>query len=66
MCLRVCSFLPFLFVAVVLNVSFAEVRLSRKEGSGFVEVVLLKDEGAVGPVSVLLSTQDGTATGESS
>ena len=44
--------------------SFAEVRLSSKEGSGFVEVVLLKDEGAVGPVSVLLSTQDGTATGE--
>ena len=48
----------------VMNVSFASRKFVTTEGDGYVEVVLLKTAGAVGPVSVQLSTLDGTATGQ--
>ena len=45
----------------VVNVSFGIMEYSVSEGTGFVELVLMKTHGAVGPVSVLLSTINGTA-----
>ena len=44
-----------------MNISFAETLISVREGQGIVTFVLLKTEGAVGPVLVNISTQDGTA-----
>ena len=46
----------------VLEVSFAEDFLSVREGAGLLELMLVKEGEAVGPVSVRLTTQDGTAT----
>jgi hypothetical protein len=46
-----------------MNVSFADVSVEVAEGVGFVKLLLLKTEGALGPVSVQITTQDGTATG---
>ena len=44
-----------------MNISFVITNISVSEGTGFVELVLTKTEGAVGPVSVTLITMDGTA-----
>ena len=52
----------FLFFSV-MNVSFASQKFITTEGDGYVELVLLKTNGAIGSVSVELSTLDGTATG---
>ena len=48
---------------IVMNVSFADVSIEVAEGVGFVKFLLLKTPGALGPVSVRIATQDGTATG---
>ena len=50
-------------VLIVMNVSFADVSIEVAEGVGFVKFLLLKTPGALGPVSVQIATQDGTATG---
>ena len=47
-----------------MNISFASTNINVREGSGVVEFLLEKTAGAVGPVAVLLTTQDGTAIGE--
>ena len=41
----------------------ASVSIEVAEGVGVVKFVLLKTDGALGPVSVQITTQDGTATG---
>ena len=46
----------------MLEVSFAENFLLVREGAGLLELMLVKEGEAVGPVSVRLTTQDGTAT----
>ena len=56
--MRVCD-LPL----AVMNVSFGSPTFSAIEGSGFVEIVLTKTSGAIGPVSVNLFTRDGNDTG---
>lgn len=48
---------------IVMNVSFADVTIEVAEGVGFVNIVLQKTMGALGPVSVQIATGDGTATG---
>lgn len=45
----------------VMNISFGAPSFSVSEGNGFVELVLTKTMGAVGPVSVNLITMNGTA-----
>ena len=50
----------FVFYAVV-NISFGATSLSVFERNGFVELILTKSDGAVGTVSVNLTTADGTA-----
>ena len=52
-----------LIAFIVMNVSFADVSIEVAEGVGFVKFLLLKTPGALGPVSVQIATQDGTATG---
>lgn len=44
-----------------MNISFGVTAYSVSEGAGFVDLVLTKTSGAVGPVSVTLSTIPGTA-----
>ncbi len=46
-----------------MNVSFADVNIRVAEGVGIVSFTLQKTAGAVGPVSVQITTVDGTATG---
>ncbi len=46
-----------------MNVSFADVSIEVAEGVGVANVVLLKTLGALGPVSVQITTADGTASG---
>lgn len=53
-----------IFTSAVMNISFASTNINVREGSGVVEFLLEKTAGAVGPVAVLLTTQDGTAIGE--
>lgn len=48
---------------VVMNVSFASVSIDVVEGAGVISLELLKTAGALGPVSVQISAQDGTALG---
>ena len=55
-------FLLCLFV-LVMNISFTRTVINVREGVGLVELVLRKTPGAVGPVSVLLRTHEGTARG---
>lgn len=45
----------------VVNVSVESVSLTTSELAGSVQVRLLKTNNAIGPVSVLVSTSDGTA-----
>jgi len=47
-----------------MNISFATTSINVSEGSGVVELVLEKTAGAVGLVTVLHTTQDSTARGE--
>lgn len=46
-----------------MNVSFADVALELREGIGLVTLSLEKTPGALGPVSVQITSQDGTALG---
>ena len=46
-----------------MNISFTRTVINVREGVGVVELVLRKTPGAVGPVSVLLRTHEGTARG---
>ena len=46
----------------VMNVSFADQNIEVVEGVGVVSFRLLKTAGAVGPVAVLITTADMTAT----
>ena len=46
-----------------MNVTFADVSVEVVEGVGVVSFVLMKTPGAVGPVSVQIATEDGTAEG---
>ena len=48
-------------VLAVMNVSFAAPTINVMEGAGIVSFTLLKTAGAVGPVSVRISTSGGTA-----
>ena len=45
-----------------MNVSFVDTDLLVREGEGFVSFRLRKSEGAVGPVSILVTTEAGSAT----
>ena len=66
LCLFVSSLFVFLFVCLfvlVMNISFTRTVINVREGVGVVELVLRKTPGAVGPVSVLLRTHEGTARG---
>ena len=45
----------------VMNISFGVTRYLVLEGGGCVELTLMKSSGAVGAVSVNLTTLDGTA-----
>lgn len=45
-----------------MNVSFADPNIGVVEGAGVVSFRLLKTAGAVGPVSVQITTADMTAT----
>ncbi len=54
---------PFPDPSVVMNVSFAETSYTVVEGIGVVELLLVKTPGGIGPVSVELTTLDGSATG---
>lgn len=45
----------------VVNVSVESLLLTTSELAGSVEIRLLKTDNAVGPVTVLVSTVDGTA-----
>ena len=47
----------------VMNISFAKEVVEVAEGMGLVNLLLVKTEGAVGPVSVQVTTQDRTALG---
>ena len=47
----------------VMNISFAAANIEVVEGVGIVSLTLLKTAGAVGPVSVQITTVDMTATG---
>lgn len=47
--------------SVVMNITFGATNVSVFESSGYVEVVVTKSEGAVGPVAVNFTTVDGTA-----
>ena len=51
------------FFFVVVNVSVESPRLDTSEVIGSVQIRLLKTNNAVGPVSVFVSTMDGTAQG---
>ena len=46
----------------VMNVSFVDTDLVVREGEGFVSFSLSKTEGAIGPVSVQVTTEPGSAT----
>ena len=45
----------------MVNISFGITSVAVVEGSGVVELILTKSDGAVGAVSVNLTTMDGTA-----
>ena len=62
--LFVCLFVCFCLFVLVMNISFTRTVINVREGVGVVEFVLRKTPGAVGPVSVLLRTHEGTARGE--
>ena len=47
-----------------MNISFSVMFHSVMEGGGFLELTLIKTEGAVGPVTVSLFTAAESATGE--
>ena len=53
--------LIFLLSHAVVNVSVESSTLTTSELAGSVEVRLLKTDNAIGPVTVLVSTVDGTA-----
>ena len=50
---------------VVMEVAFGEMPVFVEEGSGVLDVRLVKSEGAVGPVRVRLFSLSGTAGGKS-
>ena len=54
----------FLLTFVVMNISFRETFFSMSEGDGFVNLTLVKTEGAVGDVTVFLFTMAGSAVGK--
>ena len=45
----------------MVNVSFGMTNITKSEGNSFVELMLTKSEGAVGAISVNITTMDGTA-----
>ena len=45
----------------VTNISFGAMKYTVMEGTGFVELVLIKTPGAIGTVSVNLNSTQGTA-----
>ena len=47
-----------------MNISFSGMFHSVMEGGGFLQLTLVKTEGAVGPVTVSLFTAAENATGE--
>ena len=57
---ELCYSLPL----AVVNVSVEQRSISISELAGSVQVALLKTDNAVGPVSVVVSTTDGTAQGK--
>ena len=46
-----------------MNISFVATNIDVIEGAGVIELVLKKTEGAIGPVSVRIYTEEGTAIG---
>ena len=46
-----------------MNVSFAVTEIDVMEGEGVVTLILEKTLGAIGPVSIRVFTDEGTATG---
>ena len=50
-----------IFFLTVVNVSVESSLLTTSELAGSVEIRLLKTDNAIGPVTVLVSTVDGTA-----
>ena len=46
-----------------MNISFVVTEFDVMEGEGVVTLMLEKTEGAIGPVSVRLFTEEGTALG---
>ena len=48
----------------MMNISFRETFFSMSEGDGFVNLTLVKTEGAVGDVTVFLFTMGGSAVGK--
>ena len=46
-----------------MNVSFVATNIDVIEGAGVIKLVLKKTEGAIGPVSVRIYTEQGTAVG---
>ena len=64
-CVSVCyACVILVLMIVVMNISFSGMFHSVMEGGGFLELTLIKTEGAVGPVTVSLFTAAKSATGE--
>ncbi len=51
-----------MFYLTVMNVSFASTSIDVVEGVGIFDFTLKKTEGALGPVSIRITSMDGTAT----
>ena len=46
-----------------MNISFVATSIDVSEGEGVIKLVLRKTEGAIGPVSIRIYTEEGTAIG---
>lgn len=47
-----------------MNITFNQTSLTVEENVGYIEIILMKTDGARGPVTITLTPNPGTAVGE--